>query len=164
MKNPLITGILCASLMTAGGLVLAAPSPNASPNATEGKENAGQGKENSGQRSPQAGEKSSNAGGGGNPKVEIAHCGCNYDGSGLEWKHIRVSTRARGHLRHKAGSEATCILLDEEVSYIRGADDCRISYDVPSNNIGGLADCAPVPEVQTSCAAVSDAPPEPPTE
>ena len=102
-----------------------------------------------------AGEKSNNAGGGGNTKVQIAHCGCNYDGSGLEWKHIRVSTKAKGHLSHTVDSSATCIYLDEEVTYLRGVDDCLIS-DEPSNNIGGLEVCEPVPEIQTSCEAGSE--------
>lgn len=161
MKKLLITGIASTCLIF-GGMAFAAPSPNASANAIEKSANAGQGKENSGQKSARAGEKSSNrGGGGGNPKVQIAHCGCNFDGSGLEWKHIRVSTKAKGHLRHTADSSATCIYLDEEVSYVRGADDCRISNGEESNNIGGLDDCEPVPEIQTSCEAVPEPEPEP---
>lgn len=153
MKKQLTACIVGAYLMSVGNLGLAAPSPNASPNATEKSANACQGKENARQRSPKATEKSNGNHGGGNPKVQIAHCGCNYDGSGLEWKHIRVSTRAKGHLRHTVDSSATCIYLEEEVTYVRGFDDCRISNGEPSNNIGGLADCEPVPEVQTSCEA-----------
>lgn len=156
MKNPLLTGILCACLVSSGGIALAASSPNASPNATERSENAGQGIENAGQPSPLAGANENSGNSLGNPKVQIAHCGCNYDGSGLEWKHIRVSTHAKGHLNHVAGSTANCIYLDEQVTYTRGADDCRISDGDPSNNIGGLEDCDPVPEVQTSCEAVAE--------
>lgn len=152
MKKQLITGLVGVCLISVGSLVLAAPSPNASANATEKSANAGQGKNNSGNRSPKAVEKSSNAGGGGNPKVQIAHCGCNYDGSGLEWKHIKVSTKAKGHLRHKVDSSASCIYLDEEVTYLRGGEDCRIS-DEPLDNIGGLENCEPVPEIQTNCEA-----------
>ena len=160
MKKQLITGIIGACLISTSGIALSAPSPNASANATEKNANAGRGKENAGQRSPRAGEKNNapgeknnNAGGGGNPKVQIAHCGCNFDGSGLEWKHIRVSTRAKGHLWPVADTSATCIHLDEEVNYFRGADDCRISNGEPSNNIGGLEDCEPVPEIQANCEA-----------
>lgn len=163
MRNPLVNGILCACLLVSAGATMATPSPNASPNATEGSANAGQGSGNAGQRSPRAGGNANggNGGnGGGNPKVEIAHCGCNSDGSGLEWKHIRVSTRAVGHLKHVEGESALCIYLDEEVFYERGADDCRISYGEASNNIGGLADCDPIPEVQTSCEAEAEPAPE----
>ena len=52
-----------------------------------------------------------------------------------------LSTKARGHLKHTADSDARCINdMDEEVMYTRGFDDCRIS-DEPSNNLGGLARC-----------------------
>ncbi|MEH6519501.1 MAG: hypothetical protein V7742_22725 [Halioglobus sp.] len=154
MKKQFVTSIVTACLISVGGFAVAAPSPNASSNATEKSNNAGQGKDNAGRQSAKAGKKRNNAGGGGGPKVEIAHCGCNFDGSGLEWKHIKVSTNARGHLRHTADTSATCIYLDEEVSYLRGADDCRISNGEESNNIGGLLDCEPVPDIQTSCTAV----------
>ena len=160
MKKQLITAIACAGLLTAGSLALAG---QPSPNAAEGSANAGQGKENAGKPSPRAAEKGNNGAANkkaksdkskNNPKVRIAHCGCNYDGSGLEWKHIRVSTRAVGHLKHTAGSDVTCINdLEEEVSYTRGFADCRISDGVESNNIGGLPDCVEVPAVQTSCTA-----------
>ena len=153
MKKQLIIGVMCACFASAGGLSFAGPSPNASNNATEKKANAGQGKLNAGQRSAKAGDKNNNAGGGGNPKVEIAHCGCNYDGSGLAWKLIKVSTRAKGHLKHTAGSSATCIYLDEEVSYVRGAADCRIANGEPPNTISELEDCDIVPAVDESCAA-----------
>lgn len=158
MKKKLLVAAICVASISITGHVFAAPSPNASGNATEKKANAGQGKANSGQQSPKAGEKANNGNAGNNPKVEIAHCGCNYDGSGLAWKHIRVSTRAKGHLKHTAGSSATCIYLDEEVSYTRAAADCRISNGEPSNNIGGLLDCEPVPAIGDSCTAE----PEPP--
>ena len=167
MKKRVVAGLFCAYFVSAGGLVLAAPSPNASNNAIEARANAGQGRDNAGQPSPMAissrpspdaNNHNSNANSGGNPKVQIAHCGCNYDGSGLQWKHINVSTRAKGHLRHTAGSSATCIYLEEEVSYVRGADDCRISNGEPSNNIGGLEDCDPVPELATSCEAEAEPP------
>jgi hypothetical protein len=156
MKKQLIIGVMCACFVSAADLSFAAPSPNASSNATEKKANAGQGKLNAGQRSPKAGEKNNNAGGGGNPKVEIAHCGCNYDGSGLAWKLIKVSTRAKGHLKHTAGSSATCIYLDEEVSYVRAADDCRTSEEA-SNNIGGLESCDTVPAIDENCTAEEQA-------
>ena len=182
MNKHLITNFVFASMLTASSLALAGQS---SPNAAEGRNNAGQGRDNAGQPSPNAAEgrdntvqlspgaeePSRNAGknAGGNPKVQIAHCGCNYDGSGLEWKHIRVSTKAKGHLRHTVDSEASCINdLDEEVFFTRGFDDCRIS-DEPSNNIGGLARCDDstdledpenpvytVPEVGTNCEAVEE--------
>jgi hypothetical protein len=169
MNNHLITNLVFASMLTASSLALAG---QPSPNAAEGRANAGQGKDNAGKPSPRAEERSGNAqqNAGGNPKVQIAHCGCNYDGNGLEWKHIRVSTNAKGHLKHTASSEANCInVLEEEVPYTRGFDDCRIS-DEPSNNIGGLARCDDpedledledldnlvdtVPEVGTNCEAV----------
>jgi hypothetical protein len=168
MNNHLITNLVFASMLTASSLALAG---QPSPNAAEGRANAGQGKDNAGKPSPRAEEHSGNAGkkAGGHPKVRIAHCGCNYDRSGLEWKHIRVSTKAKGHLRHIVDSEVSCINnLDEEVFYTRGFDDCRIS-DEPSNNIGGLARCDDpgdledpdnlvdtVPEVGTNCEAVEE--------
>ena len=154
MNNHLITNLVFASMLTASSLALAG---QPSPNAAEGRANAGQGKDNAVKKA------------GGHPKVQIAHCGCNYDRSGLEWKHIRVSTKAKGHLRHTVDSEASCINdLDEEVFFTRGFDDCRIS-DEPSNNIGGLARCDDstdledpenpvytVPEVGTNCEAVEE--------
>jgi hypothetical protein len=160
MKKQLITAIACAGLLTAGSLAMAG---QPSPNAAEGRANAAQGKENAGKPSPRAAEKANNGSAKAKvkseqskapPKVRIAHCGCNYDGSGLEWKHIRVSTRAVGHLNHTEGSEVTCINdLEEEVYYTRGFADCRISEGVDANNIGGLLDCDPEPDVQTSCTA-----------
>jgi len=86
-----------AGLLTAGSLAMAG---QPSPNAAEGRANAAQGKENAGKPSPRAAEKANNGSAKAKvkseqskapPKVRIAHCGCNYDGSGLEWKHIRVS-------------------------------------------------------------------------
>ena len=153
MKKQLIAIFAFSSILTTGSLALAG---QPSPNAAEGRANAGQGSENAGNPSPKANEHSTNAAtkGTGNPKVQIAHCGCNYDGSGLEWKHIRVSTKAKGHLRHTVDSQVTCINdLKEEVAFTRGYADCRISDGEPSNNIGGLLDCDPVPEVSTSCEA-----------
>jgi hypothetical protein len=168
MNSHLITNLVFASMLTAGSLALAG---QPSPNAVEGRANAEQGKGNAGQPSPRAEKRSGNVGqnAGGRPKVQIAHCGCNYDRSGLEWKHIRVSTKAKGHLRHTVDSEASCINdLDEEVFYTRGFDDCRIS-DEPSNNIGGLARCDDpedledpdnlvdtMSEVGTNCEAVEE--------
>jgi len=140
MNKHLLTNIVFASMLTASSLALAG---QPSPNAAEGRDNAGQGKDNAKKPSPTAEERSSSKrqNTGSNPKVQIAHCGCNYNGSGLEWKHIRVSTKARGHLRHTVDSDASCINeLEEEVLYTRGFDDCRIS-DEASNNIGGLARC-----------------------
>jgi hypothetical protein len=153
MKNQLIATFAFLSILTTGGLALAG---QPSPNAAEGSANAGQGKENAGKPSPRAAERLNNSAkkGQGNPKVQIAHCGCNYDGSGLEWKHISVSTKAKGHLNHTVDSQVTCINdLEEEVTYTRGYADCRISDGEPSNNIGGLLDCEPVPDVSTSCEA-----------
>ena len=160
MNKHVITNFLLATMLTASSVALAG---QPSPNAAERGANSEQRKDNAKQRSPRAEERARNSektSRNNNPKVEIAHCGCNYDGSGLEWKHIRVSTNAKGHLRHTAESEAGCINdIDEEVFFTRGYDDCRTS-DEPSNNIGGLEPCEPLPVVGTSCQ-IEEAPVEP---
>jgi len=160
MKKHIILSLICATLLTAAGFTMAAPSGKASPNSSEKQDNAGQGKGNSGNPSPKgqengnrgqgAGKGGGNGGGRENHKIQIAHCGCGFEG--LEWKHIYVSVRARGHLRHNAGTTDECIIGDTEETFVRTDADCRLS-DEPSNNIGGLGICDPIPEPGTSCGA-----------
>jgi hypothetical protein len=121
------------------------------------------------------------ANGGDNPrkpgKVRIAHCGCNSDGTDLVWKHIRVSTKAVGHLKHQRfddidpnpiGCVATNTAGEEvEILHKRSAADCRLVEDGNDKNIGtgiGLGECPqdPFPETGTSCSVDgSQAIPEP---
>ena len=75
-------------------------------------------------------------------KVRIAHCGCNADGSDLVWKHIQVSTRAIGHLKHLASTEERpkqvgCLNAEEtaETLRLRAAGDCRL---VEEGNTGEI--------------------------
>ena len=67
-------------------------------------------------------------------KVSIAHCGCNSDGNGLEWKVLNVSNNAKGHRNHVEGHDTFCSGVDDEGndslnSFSRGADDCAIDGD-----------------------------------
>ena len=98
-------------------------------------------------------------------KVRIAHCACNDDGTDLVWKHIRVSTRAKGHLNHSAWSEERpkmvgCLNADETEENLlrRAAGDCRLSgeqYNIEKGD--GLPDCVnPDAEVQQFDPVVGD--------
>ena len=98
-------------------------------------------------------------------KVRIAHCGCNDDGTDLVWKHIRVSTRAKGHLNHAAWSDQRpkmvgCLNADENEENLlrRAAGDCRLSdeqYNIEKGD--GLPDCVnPDAEVQEFDPVVGD--------
>ena len=105
-------------------------------------------------------------------KVRIAHCGCNSDGTDLVWKHIKVSTNAKGHLNHLAWSEERpkdvgCLNADESEENLlqRAAGDCRLSgeeYNIKKGD--GLPDCVDPeaeeqqfdPIVGDSCALVAE--------
>lgn len=98
-------------------------------------------------------------------KVRIAHCGCNDDGTDLVWKHVRVSTRAKGHLNHAAWSEERpkmvgCLNADESEENLlrRAAGDCRLSgeeYNIEKGD--GLPDCVdPEAEEQQFDPVVGD--------
>jgi hypothetical protein len=100
-------------------------------------------------------------------KVLIAHCGCNEEGTDLVWKHIKVSTKALGHLKHKRFDDSDprpvgCIALNSaggevELLHKQETDDCRLVEEGNNNIIGtgvGLPDCAinPAPELGGSCS------------
>lgn len=83
-------------------------------------------------------------------KETVFHCGCNYDGTGLEWQELNINVNAgkdkpAGHANHVAGNLESC--YDElEVfvgDYFRGYRDCEdpdVGADVP-----GVAECLAVP-------------------
>ena len=148
----LLVGIACAGLLASATTAL-----------------AGKGSGKSSECSASAKEKKEKP-----QKVRIAHCGCNSDGSDLVWKHLRVSTRAKGHLKHGPYSdenprEVGCAVPDTgegetEVLFKRAVSDCRLA-DQENNigSLGGLADCAAEgeldPEVGSSCSLL-EGPPE----
>ena len=71
-------------------------------------------------------------------KVTILHCGCTDAGDALEYKQIQVSSKSRGHLRHEAGSFASCYVegLDMEVDFVRNGGDCQVDDGAPDIGMG----------------------------
>ena len=78
-------------------------------------------------------------------KERLFHCGCNYNGTGLEWVGLNVSKKAKGHGNHQAGDSEACYnrYSYQWVEYIRGWDDCEEEY---GPNIYGVGDCDYVSE------------------
>lgn len=101
-------------------------------------------------------------------KVRIGHCGCSSDGTDLVWKKIRVSTRAKGHLRHTPYNEdddriTSCTALrsdgsEVEIEHKRAVSDCVLPDQGDKNigNSGGLEVCSAETleklEVRGSCS------------
>jgi hypothetical protein len=89
----------------------------------------------------------------GQPKVDVAHCGCNDDGTDLVWTFLSVSVKSRGHQQHDAGDLEDCVDEAGAVvdTFVRGADDCVLFGEEPIN---GVAICVePIPVEGESCAA-----------
>jgi hypothetical protein len=87
----------------------------------------------------------------GQPKVDIAHCGCSDDGTDLVWKHLSVSVKSKGHQQHDAGDLEDCVdeagVVD---TFERAADDCVLFGVDPLN---GVVTCVEDPVEGESCAA-----------
>jgi hypothetical protein len=87
----------------------------------------------------------------GQPKTDVAHCGCNFDGTDLEWVFVSVSVNSKGHKQHDAGDLEDC--YDEAGAYVdtyeRDFDDC-ILFD--GTVLDGVFDCADDPIEGTSCS------------
>ena len=64
-------------------------------------------------------------------KANILHCGCATTAEGiltLGYISINVSSKARGHLQHVAGSLDTCFNgVDTSVDFQRTGGDCLVS-------------------------------------
>jgi hypothetical protein len=73
-------------------------------------------------------------------KVTILHCGCTDAGDVMEYVEIQVSSKSRGHLRHEAGSFASCYVesQDMEVDFLRLGGDCVVEDE---SGEYGLPDC-----------------------
>ena len=71
-------------------------------------------------------------------KVTILHCGCTDAGDAMEYVEIQVSSKSRGHLRHVAGSVASCYVesLDMEVDFVRNGGDCQVDDGAPDIGMG----------------------------
>jgi len=88
-------------------------------------------------------------------KANILHCGCVAwsDGTvGMAYVPIEVSTKAKGHLNHVAGTTDSC--YDGVSAYVdvtRGAADCQVADGAPL--LEGLTACAGEIEY-TSCEQV----------
>ncbi len=88
----------------------------------------------------------------GQPKTDVAHCGCNADGSDLEWVYLSVSTKSKGHKQHDAGDLEDCDdEFDEFVdTYERDFDDCILFNGAV---LDGVVDCAPEDPIEgDSCS------------
>ena len=74
------------------------------------------------------------------PKELLFHCGCNDNGTGLEWVALNVSNKAKGHANHQEGDTEACYntYSYEWEEYTRGWDDCEEEY---GPNIYGVGDC-----------------------
>lgn len=159
----LLISIACVSVLGSAVTAFAAGRPETvGPPETAGRPEGVGRPETAGECAANGGEHPAKPG-----KVRIAHCGCNFDGTDLVWKHISVSTNALGHLKHQRFDDSDpdpvgCLALNtagEEVEILhkRDAADCRLVEEGNENNIGtgvGLVDCPqnPFPEVGTSCS------------
>ena len=76
-------------------------------------------------------------------KANILHCGCAVDEAGnlgMAFIDANVSSKARGHNKHGAGTIDSCFDgVDTFIDFQRTADDCQIA-GVP---LGNLALCSP---------------------
>ncbi len=87
------------------------------------------------------------------PKTDVAHCGCNFDGSDLEWVFLSVSVKSKGHQQHDATDLEDCFdpttgaVVD---TYTRASDDCILSG---GPTLPGVFACDPVPTEGVSCSA-----------
>ena len=73
-------------------------------------------------------------------KVTILHCGCSDAGDAMEYVQIQVSSKSRGHLRHEAGSFASCSDgSDTYIDFIRTGSDCQV--DDGTDQLDGLEFC-----------------------
>ena len=70
--------------------------------------------------------------------MTILHCGCTDAGDAMEYVEIQDSSNSRGHLRHEAGSFASCCVesFDMEVDFVRNGGDCQIDDDAPDIEMG----------------------------
>lgn len=71
-------------------------------------------------------------------KSAILHCGCTEDGLSMAFKQISVSSKAKGHGNHVAGSFDSC--SPDGINYsdfVRTNDDCVVSGPL----FGGLDAC-----------------------
>ena len=89
----------------------------------------------------------------GNHKTDIAHCGCNADGSDLEWQFLSVSKNSKGHRQHEDYDEENCYVDDVLIGmYLRQYDDCILT---PGQTLEGVDECVLVnitPVLGESCA------------
>jgi len=85
------------------------------------------------------------------PKTDVAHCGCNFDGSDLEWVFLSVSVKSKGHQQHDAGDMEECFdAADMPVdTYERAFDDCIL---LDGTLLPGVADCAADPIAGDTCS------------
>ena len=73
-------------------------------------------------------------------KVTILHCGCSDTGDAMEYVQIQVSSKSRGHLRHTAGSFASCSDgSDTYIDFVRNGSDCQV--DDGTEKLEGLEFC-----------------------
>ncbi len=84
-------------------------------------------------------------------KTVVAHCGCNFDGTDLEWVFLDVSTKSKGHQRHLDGDFESC--NDESGSFVdiyeRDFDDCDL---IGEDGLGGVATCGTDPIEGDPCS------------
>ena len=93
-------------------------------------------------------------------KAALMHCGCNSDGTGLEWNYLVVSSKSKGHRKHQAGDIVECYVpdVDEDVlegTYTRDDKDCTID----EGTLLEVDQCgSPVPMAGESCGSEYIAP------
>jgi hypothetical protein len=87
----------------------------------------------------------------GQPKTGVAHCGCNLDGTDLEWVFLDVSAKSKGHKQHLDGDLEDCSDQFEAFvgTYERDFNDCTL---VGEGSLGGVVACDPNPVEGASCS------------
>jgi hypothetical protein len=74
-------------------------------------------------------------------KANILHCGCAVDEAGnlgMAYIDVNVSSKARGHNKHGAGTIDSCFDgVDTSIDFIRTADDCQLA----GTQLGNLSAC-----------------------
>ena len=84
-------------------------------------------------------------------KTVVAHCGCNFDGTDLEWVFLDVNTNSKGHQQHLDGDLEDC--FDEFAVFVdvyeRDFDDCGL---IGETNLPGVSTCNPDPVEGASCS------------
>ncbi|MGD8643819.1 MAG: hypothetical protein PVI15_06000 [Chromatiales bacterium] len=86
------------------------------------------------------------------PKATVMHCGCNVDGTDLEYTTIAISSRSKGHDAHVAGSIDSCFDgVDTYTDFIRLGDDCQIDGPPLGDPIDACVE--PIPMEGESCGA-----------